>query len=115
MGSSAQASVLAGQWMYGVDPRGGLDTEPLYEKSLMTFTAGGDYSFRLGESTFALEGTYVVAEWSDTGGVLNTDYGQGRTNQLHIALHTEQGSVVGYVVREGETRINPRYYSKVTD
>ena len=110
--SNSHLDVLPGVWVYAADPRGGLDTVPLYVDSLMTFTAEGAYTFRLAQSTFPLEGTYVVAEWSTSGGVLNTDYGKGRTNQLHLALHEEGDRVVGYIVREGEKRINPRYYRR---
>jgi len=107
-------STLEGTWTYAADPRGGeaAQTQKIYEGSTITFGADGAYAFKLGATPTPLAGTYTVVSWGADGGVVNTDYGQGRTNQLHLALHQDGGKVVGFVIRETEQKVNPRYYAR---
>ena len=103
-----------GTWTYAADPRGGeaAQTQQIYNGSTLTFGSDGSYAFKLGATPKPLAGTYTVASWSKEGGVLHTDYGQGRTNQLHLSLHRDGEKVVGFIVRETDQKVNPRYYAR---
>lgn len=112
---AAPMTELIGTWTYAADPRGGdaATTQPIYKASTITFGEGGSYAFKLGSTPKPLTGTATVTEWGESGGILATDYGEGRTNVLHIALHRDgSGEVLGFVVRETEAKINPRYYAR---
>jgi hypothetical protein len=87
--------------------------DDLYVDSTIVFGTGQTYSFKLDITPKPLTGTCTVRDWGADGGVLETDYGEGRTNELHLVLHPDaSGGVVGFVVREGAEQINARYYAR---
>lgn len=104
--------VLHGTWNHATDPKGEVGTEPLYETSSITFGEDGSYAFQLEEGGMALTGTWSLREKTDEGFIVDTDYGNGRENVLHLELREDGGKVVGFVVREGEERVGGRYYAR---
>lgn len=110
--AAVEPAELVRVWTYAADPKEEVGTEPLYTKSTMTFTAEGQYLFKLGRTPKPLSGTYNVVQWGPDGGELHTDYGEGRTNQLHLSARRGQdGQLIGFVVREGPEKVGGRYYT----
>lgn len=107
---------ILGTWVYSTDPAGQIPTQAIYAGSTITFSPGDRYAFQLASTKVALEGSFKITVWSAAGGDVETDYGEGRTNQLHLELRRgPDDKVAGFVVREGVKAINPRYYVRKAD
>lgn len=103
---------LIGTWTYAEDPTGAVPSEDLYRTSRITFGADGSYAFQLEDDGMALTGTWSLRQTTDEGYLVDTAYGGGRTNLLHLEVRRDGAAVVGFVVREGEERVGGRYYQR---
>lgn len=105
------ANQIEGTWVYAKDPSGVVKTESIYEGSTITFGPGGKYSFQLGQTQIALQGTWEVRGAEGDTVRVHTEYGQGRENDLALTIRRDRrGVVVGLVVREGDGSTGARYY-----
>lgn len=108
---AAPVNPIEGTWVYAKDPSGVVKTESIYEGSTITFGPGGKYSFQLGQTQIALQGTWEVRGTARDTVRVHTEYGQGRENDLTLTIRRNpRGVVVGLVVREGDGSTGARYY-----
>jgi hypothetical protein len=107
----AAASPIEGVWIYAKDPKGVVKSEAIYEGSTITFGAGGKYSFRLADTSSALQGTWELRGSKGNVIQVHTEYGQDRSNDLALTIRRDaSGKVVGLEVREGDGSTGARYY-----
>ena len=102
---------IEGTWIYAKDPTGVVPAESIYEGSTITFGPGGKYTFQLGQTSIALQGTWEVRGAEGDTVRVHTEYGQGRRNDLTLTIRRDpRGAVVGMEVREGDGTTGARYY-----
>ena len=108
---AAPASRIEGTWIYAKDPTGAVPSEPIYVGSTITFGPGGKYTFQLGDTIVALQGTWELRGAQGDVFRVHTEYGQGRSNDLTLTIRRDpRGAVVGMEVREGDGSTGARYY-----
>ena len=107
----AEASPIEGVWIYAKDPKGVVKPEAIYEGSTIVFGAGGKYSFQLGQTSIALQGTWELRGTKGNIIRVHTEYGQDRSNDLTLTIRRDaKGAVAGLEVREGDGSTGARYY-----
>ena len=108
---TAQPNPIEGIWIYAKDPSGAVKSEAIYQGSTITFGPGGKYTFQLGETSIALQGTWALSGVDGDTVKVHTEYGQGRSNDLTLKVRRDRrGTVIGMEVREGDGSTGARYY-----
>jgi hypothetical protein len=106
-----QVTPIEGTWIYAKDPTGAVKSEPIYEGSTIMFGPDRKYSFQLGETRVALQGTWELRSVEGDTVRVHTEYGRGRSNDLTLKVRRDQrGAVIGMEVREGDESTGARFY-----
>lgn len=108
---AAQVTPIEGTWIYAKDPTGAVKSEAIYEGSTITFGPEGKYTFQLGQTAVALQGTWERRGVEGNTVRVHTEYGQERRNDLTLKVRRDRrGAVIGMEVREGDGSTGARYY-----
>lgn len=88
-----------------------MKSESIYAGSTIMFGPDGKYTFQLGQSGVALQGTWELRGVEGNTVRVHTEYGQERRNDLTIKVRRDRrGAVIGMEVREGDGSTGARYY-----